>query len=187
MTAVTAKKLTYDDYVDLPEDGNRYEIIDGELYVNPSPNTKHQRVLGRLFIALSAFVDAHDLGEVFMAPLDVVMSRNDVVQPDVLFVSSERSSVLTKANVQGAPDIAIEVLSDGTRRTDETTKLARYEQFGVREYWLVDPDDDSIRILRLSGRKFERIIVGGNITSPLLPGFSLGLRDLFAEKGSGLK
>lgn len=180
MSTAVAKKLTYDDYVNLPDDGKRYEIIDGELYVNPSPNMKHQLVLGNLFVSLTTFVAARKLGLVFVAPFDVVMSDINVVQPDILFISKERMDVLTKANVQGVPDIAIEVLSPGTRRKDQTKKRQAYERHGVQEYWIVDPEDDSLRILRLSGRKFDYIIVGGNIRSPLLPGFSLPLKKLFA-------
>ena len=180
MSTATAKKLTYDEYVNLPDDGKRYEIIDGELYVNPSPNMKHQLVLGRLFVSLATFVEQHKLGLVFVAPFDVVMSDINIVQPDILFISKERMDVLTKANVQGVPDIAIEVLSPGTRRKDQTKKRQAYERHGVQEYWIVDPEDDSLRILRLSGRKFDYIIVGGNIRSPLLPGFSLPLKKLFA-------
>ena len=180
MSSVTAKKLTYDDYVNLPDDGKRYEIIDGELYVNPSPNMKHQLVLGNLFFSLTAFVRVHKVGLVFVAPFDVVMSLENIVQPDILFISTERMHVLTDANVRGVPDIAIEVLSPGTRRKDQTKKRQAYERHGVQEYWIVDPEDDSIHILRLSGQKFERIVVGGNIRSPLLPGFSLPLKKLFA-------
>ena len=180
MSSAVAKKLTYDDYVNLPDDGKRYEIIDGELYVNPSPNTKHQVVLRNLFRALDRHVEKNRTGEVFVAPFDVVMSPGTIVQPDILFISKERMDVLTKANVQGVPDIAIEVLSPGTRRKDQTKKRQAYEKHGVQEYWIVDPEDDSVRILRLSGRKFDYIIVGGNIRSPLVPGFSLPLRKLFA-------
>lgn len=177
-----SSKLTYDDYVNFPNDGKRYEIIDGELYVNPAPNTKHQRLLGRLFRTLAAFVEEHGLGEVFIAPFDVVLAEIDVLQPDLLFISAARMQILTQANVKGAPDLVVEVLSDGTRRYDETTKRKRYEHFEVQEYWIVDPIDDSVRILRLEGKQYERIIVGGNITSPLFPGFSLGLKKLFADQ-----
>jgi len=182
MAAQTSTKLTYEDYVNLPNDGKRYEIIDGELYVNPSPNMKHQRVSKNIFRALDRFVEESNLGEVFYAPSDVVLSEIDVVEPDLFFISAERMEIITKANVKGAPDIVIEVLSDGTRRYDETTKLKRYEHFGVREYWIVDPVDDSVRILRLDGKHFERIVVGGEIKSPLLPGFSLAVKDVFAER-----
>ena len=182
MAAQTSTKLTYEDYVNLPDDGKRYEIIDGELYVNPSPNTKHQRVLMNLIRALDRYVQDTHAGEFFIAPFDTVLSNVDVVQPDLLFIRTERMDILTKANVQGAPDIVVEILSEGTRRKDETTKLKRYERFGVSEYWIVDPIDDAVRIMRLSGKQFERMIVGGDITSPLLPGFSLALKDIFAER-----
>lgn len=182
-TTEISSKLTYDDYLNFPNDGKRYEIIGGELYVNPAPNTKHQRVLLTLAIELATFVRGHRLGEVFIAPFDVVFSEIDVMEPDLLFISAARMEVLTKANVKGAPDLVVEVLSDGTRRYDETTKRKRYEHFKVQECWIVDPVDDSVRILRLEGKQYERIIVGGNITSPLFPGFSLGLKKLFAEQG----
>ena len=139
-------------------------------------------MLGRLAVALGAFVEDQRLGEVFIAPVDVVLSDFDVLVPDLLFISTARMHVLTQANVKGAPDLVVEVLSDGTRRYDETTKRKRYEHFEVQEYWIVDPIDDSVRILRLEGKQYERIIVGGNITSPLFPGFSLGLKKLFAEQ-----
>jgi Uma2 family endonuclease len=174
-------KLTYEDYLNFPDDGNRYEIIDGELYVNPSPNMKHQLVLMNILRALDRYVRAHSCGEIFFAPFDVVLSKHDIVQPDVLYISNERMEIITAANVQGAPDIAIEVLSEGTRKRDETKKRKAYERFGVSEYWIVDPiDEDSVRIVRFKDRKFERRIVGGNITTPLLPGFALPLRDVFA-------
>ncbi|PYQ28324.1 MAG: hypothetical protein DMF56_16055 [Acidobacteria bacterium] len=177
-----SSRLTYDDYLNFPNDGKRYEIIEGELYVNPSPNMKHQRVLLRLARSLADFVETHGLGEVFIAPFDVVLSEIDVLEPDVLFISAARMHILTQANVKGAPDLVVEVLSDGTRRYDETTKRKRYEHFEVQEYWIVDPIDDSVRILRLQGKQYERIIVGGNITSPLFPGLSLELKKLFAEQ-----
>lgn len=182
MAFSTATKLTYDDYVNLPEDGKRYEIIDGELYVNPSPNLKHQRVSKNLFLALNEHAAKNDLGEVFYAPCDVILSDIDVVVPDLFFITAERFAILTKKNVKGAPDIVIEILSDSNRKYDETTKLKRYERFGVQEYWIADPIEDAVRIHRLNGKQYERIIVGGAITSPLLPGFALPLKDVFAER-----
>ena len=180
MALQTATKLTYDDYVNLPDDGKRYEIIDGVLYVNPSPNTKHQRVLGNLYAALRSYAYSRKTGEVFIAPFDVVFSHFDILQPDILYIRKERLAILTEANVRGAPDIVIEVLSKGTRRKDGTTKRKRYELFGVSEYWIADPVNDTVRILKLEGEHFERIIVGGRTTSSLLPGFSMRLKDVFA-------
>ena len=182
MALATSTKLTYDDWVKMPADGKLYELIDGELYLNPSPTLKHQRALQNVFRALDRYVTEQGAGEVFVAPFDVVLTHSDVFEPDILYIAQERMHILTEANVQGAPDIVVEVLSDGTRRKDETKKRDQYERSGVSEYWLVDPGDYTVRILRLSGKQYERIIVGGAITSPLLPGFSLALKDVFAER-----
>src|SRR5436305_9026054 len=132
------RKLTYDDYVLIPDDGKRHEILDGEHYVSPSPSLGHQRLVARLFRWLDGFVHPRELGEVLFAPLDVLLSWKDVVQPDLLFISRERAEISTEKNVQGAPDLVIEVLSKSTWNLDQDVKLQRYERFGVREYWLVD-------------------------------------------------
>jgi hypothetical protein len=113
-------KLTYDDFVLFPDDGMRHELIDGEHHVTPSPNTKHQTVSGNLYFLIRSWLDSHPAGRIFSAPFDVVFSKVDVVEPDLVYVSHERSRVLTAANVQGAPDIVIEIGSPGTRRRDET-------------------------------------------------------------------
>ena len=187
MTVQTSTKWTYEDYALLPEDGRRHEIVDGEHYVNPAPNTKHQRVVLRLAIELSSFVRAHRLGEVFISPIDVVLSDNDIVQPDVVFVSKDRKSLLTAANIQGGPDLVVEVLSESNRRYDEIIKRKRYETFGVAEYWIVDPELEIVKIHRRATGAFERVAeidceTGGAITTPLLPGFSLDVRDVFTSE-----
>ncbi len=127
-------KLTYDDFVRFPDDGMRHELIDGEHYVTPSPNTSHQRVVGQLHGLIWTYLRTRPVGEVFTAPFDVVFSNVDVVEPDLLFVSKERASVLTQANVQGSPDLVVEVRSPSTGRRDETIKLSLYERAGVSEY-----------------------------------------------------
>lgn len=109
--AQTSNKLTYEDYALLPEDGLRHEIVDGEHYVNPAPTVKHQVVSFNIAFALRAHVKPRRLGSVFIAPFDVVLSKVDVVQPDVLFVSTAQMSRITEANLQGAPDLAVEVLN----------------------------------------------------------------------------
>lgn len=180
MTIDTSVKLTYDDYVNLPNDGKRYEVIDGELYMNPAPNMQHQRVVGKLYRILAEFVEKHRLGEVFIAPCDVVLSEIDVVEPDLLFVSAARKAMVTRLNVQGAPDLVIEVLSQGTRNYDETIKKKRYERFGVSEYWIIDVEAESVRVLRVGRKRFQEVLVGADVTTPLLPGFSLAVADVFA-------
>lgn len=178
------RKLTYQDYLLFPEDGNRHEILDGEHYVTAAPYPKHQRVLRELLFGLHSFLRQHRLGEVFSAPLDVVLSRHDVIQPDLLFISNERRPILTQKNLQGAPDLAIEILSATTRRFDEGIKLARYERFGVRECWLVDPSRATVRIYRRAGEQLRKeadltVAAGDCLTSPLLPGFELPLVEIF--------
>ncbi len=174
-------RLTYEDYCRLPNDGKRYEIIDGELFVTPSPLTLHQRIVTRLTMHLCAFVEEQRLGEIFVSPFDVVFSDFDVVEPDILFVSKKRVSVITPKNVRGAPDLVIEVLSQTTAKTDRTTKLKLYARYGVKEYWIIDPNGPSGQIYRRGKGAFaqaSKVGAAGELTSPLFPGFSLPLRKL---------
>jgi Uma2 family endonuclease len=178
------RKLTYEDYLHFPDDGKRHQILDGEHYVTAAPYPKHQRVLRELLFRLHSFLREHRLGEVYSAPLDVVLSRHDVVQPDLLFISNERMPILTEKNLQGAPDLAIEILSATTRRIDEGIKLERYERFGVREYWLVDPSRATVRIYRRAGEHLRKeaeltVAAGDRLTSPLLPGLEIPLVEIF--------
>ncbi len=181
MSAGVSTKLTYDDYLLIPEDGRRHEIIDGELYVNPAPNMRHQTVSMNLTLALGAFVRAHRIGYLYYAPCDVVLSQLDVVQPDIMFISAAREELLTSANVQGAPDLVIEILSPSTRRLDLQLKRKRYDLFGVDEYWIVDPENETVAIHRRGGESLEAISVTDPIESPLLPGFHISLAEIFAE------
>ena len=178
-------RFTYEDLLHLPDDGKRHEIIDGEHYVTPSPNTRHQRVVGRLYLALARYLEQHPLGELFVAPLDVFFSNVSVVEPDLVYVSAARSSVVIDAHVRGAPDLAVEVVSPTTRKTDELTKRKLYERSGVAEYWVVDPELDAIKVYRRDEhgaypsaieltREHEHAL-----SSTLFPGFSVPLEVLF--------
>ena len=174
-------RLTYEDFCHLPDDGKRYEIIDGELFVTPSPFLAHQRAVTRLTRYLSAFVQENDIGEVFVAPFEVLFSRFDVVEPDLLYVSKARLSVLTEKNVQGAPDLVVEVLSSSTADRDRTIKLKLYGRSGVKEYWIIDPDEPSATIYRREAKGFKPVVTlqaSDSLTSPLFPGFSLPLKKL---------
>jgi Uma2 family endonuclease len=179
-------KFTYEDFLNFPDDGKRHEIINGEHYVTPSPNTKHQRVAMRLSLALAGYVDTHPLGEVFAAPFDVVFSDLDVVEPDLLYVSRDRANVLTEKHVRGSPDLVIEILSPGTRKTDEVTKRKLYERFDVLEYWVVDPELDAIKVYRRVDDRFVRVaeLSAENkdvLTTPLLPNWSAALEGIFSS------
>lgn len=180
-------KLTYDDFVLFPDDGRRHELIDGEHYVTPSPNLRHQRISGRLHFAIGSYLRDHPSGEVFYAPLDVVISDVDVVEPDLLYISRERAAdILVPQHVRGAPDLVIEIASKGTRKRDETVKRALYERAGVSEYWVVDPEIDVVRIYRRVGEAFERPVelrrdAGDTLTTALMPGLELGLEEVFSS------
>ena len=183
----SATKLTYDDYALLPDDGKRHELLDGEHFVTPSPNTRHQIVSANLFAALRSFVKERRLGLVLYAPMDVVLTQHDVVEPDVLYVSSARAAILTEANVAGAPDLVVEILSPSSRRHDEVLKRNVYERTGVAQYWLIDPEAESVKVLQRDGgaERFGRPLLltrhdGDVVTTPLLPGLALPLDEIFA-------
>jgi Uma2 family endonuclease len=182
-----AVKLTYDDFVHFPDDGKRHELIDGEHCVTPSPNIRHQRILGSLHLVIGSWLEDHPIGQIFVAPLDVVLSPVDVVEPDLLYLSNERAGqVLTPLHAKGVPELLIEIASRGTRRRDETIKRRLYERAGISEYWIVDPEIDVIRVHRRDGEGFGRHVelsreAGDVLTTPLLPGLELSLARIFRE------
>ena len=181
-------RLTYDDFLLFPDDGKRHEIIDGVHFVTPSPTVRHQVLVGRLYYAIESYLREHfATGRVFFARLDVVFTRWDVVEPDLLFVAADQSGIITEKNVQGAPVLVVEVLSPSTRKTDEQIKRRLFECEGVREYWLVDPEFDVVNVFRRkSDGSFPR---DGELsrethdvlTTPLMPGLSIPLAELFAS------
>jgi len=179
-------KLTYDDFLQFPDDGKRHELIDGEHFVTPSPNTRHQTISGSLYGLLWTWLRGRGLGRLFCAPFDVVFSNFDVVEPDLLFVSKARESeVLTKAHVRGAPNLVVEIGSPSTRQRDETIKRRLYERFGVGEYWVIDPELGRIAVYRPGADGYERVADlwrerDEQLTSPLFPGLTLALGDIFA-------
>jgi Uma2 family endonuclease len=180
-----ALKLTYDDFLLFPDDGKRHELIDGEHCVTPSPNTRHQAVLGNLHFIIRSWLEQHSVGRVFFAPLDIVFTQFDVVEPDLLYISNARAAeILTTTHVTGAPEIIVEIGSPSTRKRDETIKRRLYERSGVAEYWVVDPDIDVIRIYRRSGDRFERPLEMSReaddvLTTGLLPGLEIPLARVF--------
>ena len=174
-------KFTYEDYLNTPED-KRYELLDGDLVTIPVPGERHQSISILLGSKLFQFVSENSLGRIYLAPFDVVLSDVDVVQPDLLFVSNERNHIITPANIQGAPDLVVEILSPSTAERDKTFKRALYANHGVNEYWMVDTTAKDITILLLGERGYE--VVGTyseeeTLTSPTLQGFTLNIGDLF--------
>jgi len=176
-------RFTYQDYLLLPED-KRYEILDGELYVVAAPNTRHQRVSRNLELALFQHVRDKNLGEVLDAPYDVILSEENVVQPDILFVRSERAGVIGEMNLQGAPDLVIEILSEGSRGKDLEVKRKIYARYGVQEYWVVDPEGATVEVLVWSEAGYVTAAVyekSHRLSSPLLPELDLPLSEVFVE------
>jgi len=181
-------KLTYDDFVLFPDDGKQHELIDGEHYVTPSPNVRHQQIQGDLFALVWNYLEARPVGRVFTSRLDVVFSRFDVVEPDIVYLSYERANtVLTKANLQGAPELVIEIASPSTRQRDETIKRHLYERSGVSEYWVVDLEIDVVRVYRRTrDGGFDRAIelsreAGDVLATDLLPGLDVPLIRIFRD------
>lgn len=181
-------RLTYDDLVAMfpDEDGVRRELIDGELFVTPSPFIPHQRLVHRLTLSLGNHLEANpDQGEAFAAPLDVVMTPYDVVEPDVLVVLGDQLDVLTDKHIHGAPGIVVEILSKGTRKRDLTIKRQLFDREGVREYWIVDPERNSVAIYQRAADGTMPLAAtleagdGETLTTELLPGWELPLEKLF--------
>ncbi len=181
MSVPAALKFTYEDYCLLPE-GQRYEVVDGELFVTPAPTTLHQLVKRRLVRILEDFGEAGGFGNVLDAPYDVVLSKNDVVQPDALFVSTARRPIIGEKCIQGAPDLVVEVLSPSTEDRDRIVKAKRYATFGVQEMWLVDPDAKTIEGLVNSEEGFRREALYGEadtVRSTVLPGLEFPAGPVF--------
>ena len=181
-TAQPAVKLTYEDYCAAPDD-ERYELLDGNLMMVPAPNIKHQRVQLKLATRLDLFIEERALGTLLTAPCDVMLSETDVVQPDLLFVSREREHLLSGGqNVQGPPDLVVEILSPSSADRDRGKKLALYGRHGVTEYWLVDPVAETISIHRQQAGELVPTETFGRdqtLRSPLLAGLELHLYDVF--------
>jgi len=157
MTMKQAKvRYTYSDYLLLPED-KRYEVLDGEIYVVAAPNTRHQRVSLNLKLALFQHVKHMNLGMILDAPYDVILSDENVVQPDILFVRTDRSDIIGEANLKGAPDLVIEILSPGTHSKDLKLKRKTYARFGIQEYWIVDPEAETAEVLVWSEKGYVTV------------------------------
>ena len=147
MPSVT-RLYTVEDVRAMPDDFNRYETIAGELFVTPAPSLRHQMVLGRLHVLLVTYAERHNLGWVFFAPTTIIFGPLTLVEPDLLFVARSRRDLMTDREITGAPDLVIEALSPSTARTDRGRKRALYQEQGVREYWIVDAEENRVEIWR---------------------------------------
>jgi Uma2 family endonuclease len=175
---------TYEDYLALPEDmARRYELLQGELQMVPQPTTRHQKVQMNLAAILHTCARTHALGDVFVTPTGVILGTGDareVVEPDVLFVAQARRDIIKPHAIEGAPDLVVEILSPGTANRDRGYKRALYARYGVGEYWLVDTDAGTIEVH--GGIAPPRICTRrDSLQTPLLPGLTLALEDVFAD------
>lgn len=180
MSRASLRKLTYADYEKIPPDRQRHEILDGAECMTPAPDPDHQECVLRIARSLADHADARRLGRVFVAPTDVVLSAHDIVQPDVFFISEQRAGIVGRRNVQGAPDLVVEVLSPSSAAQDRGAKRALYERAGVREYWIVDLEARAVEIHDLGENRRVRVYrEGERLESASLRGLELDVSDLF--------
>lgn len=183
MSQLATKIWTYEDYLQLPDDGNRYEIIEGELFVTPAPTTDHQYSSGELYFLLKEFIRRNQLGELYYAPYEVHLSEDSrPVQPDLLFIRTENAPKGGTAYFVGIPDLVVEILSRSSIRLDTNTKFTLYEKAGIAEYWIVDPKARTVRVFVLEEGIYQ---VWGEysgeevITSKMLAGLEIVNSTLF--------
>jgi len=176
------KTYTYQDWLELPEDSYGHEIINGELVMSPSPQTVHQDVSRNLFFELLKYNEIKQAGIFYNAPFDVVLDDTHIVQPDLLYISNGRKALITEKNIQGAPDLIVEIISPATAYRDMFDKKELYEKFGVCEYWIIDPLRRWMENYRLKDGRFfpaQKLEKNGQIESGVLPALKLRLEKLF--------
>lgn len=181
LTLSKTQKYTYQDYLHFDDD-TRYEIIEGELEMVPGPSLDHQSYSRNLEFLLWNFVRENDLGEIYDAPIDVVLNDDNVVQPDIVFVSKKNAEILQKQAIVGSPDLIVEILSPSSVHKDRYRKKSLYEKFGVEEYWIVDPGNNTIEVFCLKGDHFELHAIAsekGSIKSKIIKGFEANLEEIF--------
>jgi len=179
-TIINAEKtFTYEDYLKL-EDNQDYEVIGGKLILVPKPMPYHQEIVGRLITELNIYLRKNSLGKIY-SDVDVVFS-SQVVSPDLVFISKDRLSIVTETNIQGAPDLAVEVLSPSTQKYDRKQKSQLYHANGIKEYWIIDPALQLVEVFISGENEWNRSGVydeGDILTSPLLPGLRIELKNVF--------
>lgn len=173
------RPLTAKDLAELPDDGTRYELIWGELYMSPAPNTDHQRAVAQLHLFLAQYLREHRIGEVFLAPYEVMFDNYNVVQPDLILILDEHAHRVTDTGITGPPDLCIEVLAPGSRGRDLVKKFTLCAHFGVREYWIIDPAQQQVRAFLHDGDTFiEAAQTDGVFQSHILGGLDVSYPDI---------
>jgi Uma2 family endonuclease len=180
----THRRMTAEEYFRLPEGPPYFQLIDGELFMSPSPNFFHQEVVGNIYAAIRNYLRSVSLGKVILAPSDVHFDGGNVYQPDVFYIRNERLGIVDEHGAKGAPDLVIEVISGSTGRLDLGPKKTVYAQRGVVEYWVVLPLTSEVEVYRFAesaDAPVERLKTGETLTTPLLPGFELPVAEIFAR------
>jgi len=184
MLAAVHPAIIRSDYEAMPQGPPYFQLIEGRLVMSPSPLTNHQRVVMRLSSVLHHHVQQHQLGEVFVAPLDVFLNDINIYQPDIVYLSKSRLHRLTEQGVEGAPDLCVEVLSPSTERFDRVTKKKIFAQSGVTELWLIDPKAETLSIHSLAAPTEDpaQLFTASETLHPsLFPGLTIDLRQIFAR------
>jgi Uma2 family endonuclease len=175
---------TWEDYLALPDDGLRYELLEGVLCMVPSPSRIHQEIVGQLHLQIAQHLKYRNLGKVFIAPFDVKLSDTNVVQPDLIYLRSENLGILTEQNICGVPDLVVEVLSPSTAVRDRLHKMSSYAKFGIKEYWVVWPREQIIEVLSLENGIFQtqKVLTTADVlTTEIIPGLEIKLCELWEE------
>ncbi len=175
------KPWTYEDYLQL-EDEKRYEIINGELLEMPAPSLKHQKVIWNLAYAFRRFQEATNCGDFYLAPVDVVLSDENIVQPDIVYISKDRLSIAKDRGIFDSPDLVVEVVSPSTFKKDTEDKRKLYAKHGIKEYWLVFPEEKVVEVLVLKEGGYEVFSYAfekGKVCSSILEGFCINLEEIF--------
>lgn len=176
-----SKRYTYADYL-LIDDDKRYEVHEGELMMVPAPTTTHQRISWKIERLIGDFVVQNNLGEIFDAPTDVVLSRDIVVQPDIFFISKDRAGIIEERAIAGPPDLVVEILSPWSTFSDSVRKKELYQRYGVKEYWLVFPEEKAMEVMILEGGLYKEYSIAkddGKVRSKVLDGLTIDLKDIF--------
>ncbi len=174
---------TYEDYAALPDDGRRYEIVNGVLVMAPAPTPEHQDIVGEIYVALRAYVKLAGLGRVFMGPLDVQLSPENTFQPDLVVLLNAHLERVAEKKISGAPDLAVEIASPSTAAYDRLTKYEKYAQAGITEYWIVKPTRRTVEVLVLERGEYRSLGVfseQATLPSRVIPGLPVRVEQFFA-------
>lgn len=181
MAIQDAVKLTYQDYLQYPDDGKHHEIIDGEHYMTAAPFFSHQYYLKKIVHQMENYLNKTNQGIVLFAPLDVILSDYDVVQPDILYVSKDNYPVIKEKGVFGTPDLVVEILSASTEQRDKKLKMDLYARYGIPGYWIVDPNEKLVfQYIFKENRYFRNSVCDKKLTSVVIPGLTLDLEKVFS-------